>query len=127
MVLKKTSTPYLLIEATRGDDQYDFNFAAQAKEILDAAKAYETALNAVEETGEKVWENRIVRFSHPCTNVGSPEVCHRGWRLAENELPGTGFRRLIDNIGHNAEGQPNSYCGWLPYGCLACHPRIAND
>ena len=119
--LLKAAAKYLLKEATWGDDKYYYNYATEAKGILDAARAYEAALNAVEETGDKVWENRIVEFSDPCTNVGNPEFSHPGGTFSEDDQ---GFRYLINHIGSIAEGQPNSRCHYLSYGCLACQETL---
>jgi hypothetical protein len=119
--LLKAAAKYLLKEATWGDDKYHYNYAAEAKGMLDAARAYEAALNAVEETGGRVWENRTVRFSDPCTNVGGPEFSYPGWTLPKDDR---GFEYLINHIGSIAEGQPNSRCPYLSYGCLACQETL---
>lgn len=115
--LLKAAAKYLLKEATWGDDRYYYNYATEAKGILGAAKAYEAALNAVEETGNKVWEGRLVEF----TDEAEPSFLHPGWTLPQDDQ---GFSYLINHINHIAEGQPNSYCGRLRYGCLACQETL---
>jgi hypothetical protein len=121
--LLRAAAKYLFKEASwvDGDYYHRYNYATEAKEILDAARAYEAALNAVEETGCKIWENRIVEFSYPCTNVGNPTFSHPGWTLPEDDH---GFWYLINHRGSIAEGQPNSYCGSLSHGCLACQESL---
>ena len=119
--LLEAAAKYLLKEATWGDDRYFYNYATEAKGILDAAKAYEAALIAVEESRNKVWENRIVQFSDACTNVGNQTFPYPGWTLPKDDR---GFQHLIDNIDRLAKGQPNNRCGWLSYGCLACQETL---
>ena len=119
--LLRHAAKYLFKEATWGEDTHNYNYATRAMGILKAAKAYAAALHAVEETGYKVWENRIVEFSDAGTNVGEPDFSHPGWKLPEDDR---GFMYLINHIGESAEGQPDSSCWQLPYGCLACQETL---